>query len=118
MNHLIRICNLCLREQRTSSSWHKANVVSIFKKGHVSNLNNYRPISLLQVSYKIFAALLLKRLKDGGAEHRIWKTQFGFRSGYGTNDALFYVRRRIEKMFAIKIATIIVVALDWAKTFD
>ena len=93
-------------------------MVTIFKKGNAEDMNNYRPISLLQISYKIFAALLLKRLKDGGAEERIWKTQFGFRSSYGTNDALFYIRRMIDRALASKDEQLIILALDWAKAFD
>ena len=31
----------------TPKSWHKASVVTLFKKGSASDMNNYRPISLL-----------------------------------------------------------------------
>ena len=58
---------------------------------------NYRPISLLAVSYKMFAAMLLSRLREAGAENRIWSTQFGFKRGSGTRDALFVSRRLIEE---------------------
>ena len=40
----------------------KANIISIFKKGDTSNIANYRPIALLSVFYKIYAALLRARL--------------------------------------------------------
>ena len=58
------------------------------------------------------------RLKTGHAEERIWKTQFGFRSNFGTNDALFMVRRLIDKAVASKNENLIILALDWAKAFD
>ena len=93
-------------------------MVSIFKKGDTLDLNNYRPISLLQISYKIFAAVILSRLKDANAEGRIWKTQFGFRSTYGTNDALFMIRRMIDRALASRNESLIILALDWAKAFD
>ena len=41
-----------------------ANVVMIFKKGDTSDLTNYRPISLLNTLYKLFAAILQKRIED------------------------------------------------------
>ena len=84
----------------------------------MDNMANYRPISLLQISYTIFASLILLRLKDGHAEERIWRTQFGFRSNFGTNDALFMVRRMIAKALASKDDYLIILALDWAKAFD
>ena len=79
---------------------------------------NYRPISLLSVGYKIFSALILGRLKDGGAENRLSKTQYGFRKGYGTEDAIFIARRKIELAWAQRDGHLLILALDWAKAFD
>ena len=42
-----------------------AIVVSIYKKGDASKLENYRPISLLTACYKIVVALLKERLDTG-----------------------------------------------------
>ena len=54
-----------------------ANIASIFKKGDPAKLENYRPIALLQILYKILAALLKYRLVDG-VDPWLLKTQFGF----------------------------------------
>ena len=42
----------------------RARVVLIFKKGDTNNLGNYRPISLLNSMYKIFTAIIQRRLAD------------------------------------------------------
>ena len=65
--------------------------------GDPANCVNYRPISLLTMGYKLLATILLSRLKTGGAESRIWNSQFGFRSGVDTTDALFVMRRLFER---------------------
>ena len=79
---------------------------------------NYRPISLLQVSYKIFAGMILRRFKIGGIEEQLWHTQFGFRSKSGTEDANFVARRLIERCFMEKSCHFTLVALDWSRAFD
>ena len=80
--------------------------------------DNYRPISLLQIGYKIFSIIILQRLRDGGAQKRIWPTQFGFRQKYGTTDALFVARRVMDEIWATKEGKGVFVPLDWAKAFD
>ena len=87
-------------------------------KGNTADCANYRPISLLPIGYELYAMVLLARLKNAGAEQRIWKTQFGFRSGVGTADALFIARRLIEDAQEAKSGALILLARDWAKAFD
>ena len=48
----------CLENGKFPSEWKKASVVPVFKKNNKQELKNYRPISLLPVSSKIFERLL------------------------------------------------------------
>ena len=114
---LLHLMNQCWKQRKIPASWHKASVVTLFKKGDSELCKNYRPISLLQVMYKLFASIILMKMKVAGAEQRIWRTQFGFRSNYGTNDALFMVRRIMDLSFTSD-DQFIILALDWAKAFD
>ena len=50
--------------------------------------------------------ILLSRLKAGGAEDFIWPTQFGFKSGRGTWDAIFVALRMLEQAWAKKCCKI------------
>ena len=61
---------------------------------------------------------MLARLKRGGAEARLWHTQYGFRSGYGTEDAIFIARRKLEQAHAWRGGSIMLLALDWRQAFD
>ena len=94
-----------------------AHVSAIHKKGHVDLCENYRPISLLNLGYKVFAALVRSRLVEGGAEARLSETQFGFRSGCSTVDAIFILRRLIDQSWAQRDGGISALALDWQKAF-
>ena len=111
-------CKLCWEGKAVPESWHMSRVMAIFKKGDPAQCENYRPISLSTVGYKLFATVLLQRLKDAGAEGRIWPTQFGFKSNSGTSDALFLARRLIEEACESKGGSAVLLALDWAKAFD
>ena len=57
---LVQLCNQCWISGTIPNSWHKASVVTIFKKGNATDMNNYRPISLLQISYKLFRSADIK----------------------------------------------------------
>jgi len=111
-------CNECWEAKAIPETWHQARVASIFKKGDPADCDNYRPISLITVGYKLLATILLTRLKVAGAEARIWPSQFGFRSGTGTADALFIARRLIDRAIERKDGRLLLLALDWAKAFD
>ena len=112
------LCKKCWADGCIPEAWHKARVAAIFKKGDVADCGNYRPISLLPIGYKLLANILLKRLKDAGAEGRVWHTQFGFCSKRSTFDAVFLARRIIENAVALKDRKLVLLALDWAKAFD
>ena len=108
----------CYQKQEVPCEWHHALVTAIHKKGRVELCENYRPISLLNVWYKVYAALVHKRLVAAGSEERLSKTQFGFRSDHSTSDAIFVLRRRVELAAAQRGGQMFVTALDWSKAFD
>ena len=56
----------------------EARVVHLFKKGNTAIYENYRPISLLNVLYKIYASIIQNRLTEGLEKH-MHSTQYGFR---------------------------------------
>jgi hypothetical protein len=70
------------------------------------------------VCYKVFASLVLHRLKKAGAEDRLTHTQFGFRCKRGTDDAIFAARRYLELAWAKRSGQVNLLALDWKMAFD
>ena len=61
---------LCWETRTTPSSWHISEVITVFKKGSPTDYNNYKPISLVSVLYKVYATILLNRLKAAGADKK------------------------------------------------
>ena len=82
--------------------WSKMIVSPIHRKSDKSNPENYRAIALLSVPGNVFNKILLERIKDR-TEEAVKDTQFGFRPGRGTTDAIFVVRQLMEKAREHKI---------------
>ena len=103
-------------KQETPTELTQAEVFSLYKKGKTSSLENYRPISLLNTIYKIYAALILARLQDG-LDPYLHATQYGFRKHKGTADAIHIIRKILAKGEIANTKTFLVL-LDWEKAFD
>jgi len=106
------------KKKAIPDSWRRAKVVLLFKKGDAALPANYRPISLLPVGYKVLASMLHHRLIGGGADARMRDSQYGFRPGRGTADALMLVRRMIDAAHVNNSGGMLLLMLDWAKAFD
>jgi hypothetical protein len=117
-NWVLDFCNHCWRTKTIPQEWAIASVSMIYKKGDPGFCDNYRPICLLSIGEKLFAAVLKERLLEAGVENVLWRSQFGFRRGCSTEDAIFIARRRIELAKAQRNGCATLLALDWAKAFD
>jgi hypothetical protein len=76
--------------------WKESIVVPIHKKGDKTECSNYRGISLLPTSYKIFISILLSRLITY-ADEIIGDHQRGFGCNRSATDQIFYVCQILEK---------------------
>uniref|UniRef100_H9GRD5 Reverse transcriptase domain-containing protein n=1 Tax=Anolis carolinensis TaxID=28377 RepID=H9GRD5_ANOCA len=75
---LKKLMNQALQTQVIPESWKEATITMIPKEGvDLSEVRNYRPISLLNTDYKIFTKILANRLKEF-LEGWIGEDQTGF----------------------------------------
>ena len=95
---------------------HNARVASLYKKGDPNNLENYRPISLLNTLFKIIASVIKMRIEEA-VEQKIMQSQFGFRVGKDTTQAI-HIARRIQEYAERAGIRGTMIFLDWEKTFD
>eukprot|EP00975_Prorocentrum_lima_P042818 8994333-Prorocentrum_lima.AAC.1 len=114
--HLLKLLNGWWIEEILPDSITDAQVVLIFKKGDTNLFENYRPISLLNSIYKVFAALIKLRLEEE-VDSRLQKMQFGFRRNRSTSQALAVVRR-ISDYGERTGDPIYLLLLDWRMAFD
>ena len=71
------------------TEWKMARVTPVFKKGVKSNLNNYRPISVIPVVSKVFEKIVYDQLYQYLNDNQLLSScQSGFRSLHSTLTAL------------------------------
>lgn len=113
---LLHLYNMCWKLGQIPKEWYQAKVISLYKKGDRTNPNNYRGISLLDTTYKIYARMLNERLKKI-ADHLISEEQVGFRKGRSCMDAVFTLKRIIEERREFNCETHLAF-IDLEKAFD
>ena len=85
------------------SGFKTAKVVPIHKKGNVTNVSNYRPISLLCSMSKILEKLMYNRGKSFLNKQKFfYKYQFGFRKNHSTLHAISLLTGNITNAFEKK----------------
>ncbi|CAH8543079.1 unnamed protein product [Dicrocoelium dendriticum] len=81
-----------LWEQETvPTDWSRSVIVPIFKEGSRSECGSHRGISLISITSKLLASIILHRL-TGTRESQIREEQAGFRRGSGCIDHIFTLR--------------------------
>ena len=98
-------------------AWKDASIVTIYKKGDLTDFENYRGISLLSIAGKIFARILLNRLSTHITPEVISETQCGFRGSRSTVDMVFCLRQLQEKSIE-QDRLLYMVFVDFTKAFD
>ena len=115
--YILELMTLCWATATLPKEWQLARIVAIYKgKGAATLPANYRPIALLQASYKLFSILVEQRLR--GLEGRVWKMQCGYRAGYSTDDANHLLLRAVELALRWQNLPLYILFLDWIKCFD
>ena len=95
--HLYHLLIQCWTQETIPHDMRDANIVTLYKnKGDKGDCNNYRGISLLSITGKTFARILLQRLNK--LAYRVLpESQCGFRSSRSTIDMIFSLRQLQEK---------------------
>ena len=97
-------------------AWKSSSIRVLFKKGDPKLLENYRPICIIPILYKVFSKVICERIKEtlGKAQSC---DQAGFRPGFSCDDHLFTITMLAEKSNEFRMP-LWVAAIDFSKAFD
>ncbi|RTG81912.1 uncharacterized protein DC041_0005420 [Schistosoma bovis] len=83
-------------EEQVPMDWNEGHLVKIPKKGYLSKCENYRGITLLSISGKVFNGVLLNRMKDA-VDAQLRDQKAGFRKDRSCTDQIATLRIIVEQ---------------------
>lgn len=115
---LTHILNLCFSTGVFPDILKKAMICPIHKSGTKDQVNNYRPISILPSLSKVMEKIMNNRLKKFLEQNKLLSdSQYGFRNGKSTNDAVHDLGDHIVRALDGG-KKCLAIFLDLAKAFD
>ena len=116
---LADLFNNCIKNNFIPLEWKLAHLTPNYKgKGSKSDINNYRPLSVLSPIAKVYESLLAIRITNYFEENNLFnKSQFGFRKGLSCELALNTFVETIRENINKSEHTISIM-LDLSKAFD
>ena len=88
--------NVCFTGNKIPKIWRQSKIIAILKPGKDSAIpKNYRPISLLCDTYKLYERMIINRIAPV-VEQRLIKKQSGFRTGKSCTSQLLNLTQHIE----------------------
>jgi hypothetical protein len=115
---LCKLFNISISSGIFPNEWKTANVHPLFKKGDKHIIQNYRPVSILNILSKIFEKIVYKHIYNHLLDKNfITKDQSGFLSGRSTVSQLCEMYHNLSLNMSNNLKSRIIF-LDISKAFD
>jgi len=115
---IVHFFNIVLNTGCVPTEWCLGIIRPLYKnKGSVTDPDNYRGITLLSCTSKLFTSCLNSRLSIYIDEHILGREQAGFREGYSTIDHVFILHIIIELYQSVH-KRVYCAFIDYRKAFD
>ena len=116
---LLKLIRIIFSEHIYPSKWGMNFIKPIYKKGKISDPDNYRGLAIGSAFSKLFSIILLKRLEKYIHEKNLLSPkQIGFIKGHGTYDHIFLLQTIIEKVVKKGKNKLYTAFTDFKKAYD
>lgn len=113
---LVSLFNLIYSTSIIPNEWLRSTFITLPKTPHPNKCQDYRLISLMSHTLKIFLKIIHRRIYKK-CEENFNNTQFGFRNGFGTREALFSINVLIQRCRDVN-QDVHLCFIDYQKAFD
>lgn len=113
---LVQMFNNIHESSQIPQDWLHSVFVPLPKKSNADHCDQFRMISLMSQVLKLFTKIIHGRIYNR-CEKEISTTQFGFRQGFGTREALFSLSVLLQKCRDQR-KNVCVCFIDYQKAFD
>ena len=110
------IAELPSRYMNIPEDWKKGVIIELPKKGDPGDCNNWRGITLLSLTSKVFSPIILQRMTES-VKNILRQEQAGFRKGRSCTDHIFVLRQILKRSHEWN-RSIYAVFVDFEKAFD
>lgn len=113
---IVELMNLVYETGELPKDWLVSTFVTLPKKSNAKKCQDYRTISLMSQILKLFLSIIHDRIKTK-CDEQLSDSQFGFRSGVGTREALFAIQVLVQKCKEMQ-QDVYMCFIDYEKAFD
>ena len=118
VDFLVKFFNVLFERGIYPDSWTESIIIPLFKKGNQNDPDNYRGISLCDISSKLYSSIIYNRLQEWIEQNNLTgECQAGFKKDYSTVDHMFTLMAMILKQFALN-RKLYVAFIDFETVFD
>ncbi|XP_024871881.1 uncharacterized protein LOC112454616, partial [Temnothorax curvispinosus] len=116
---LWEVCNRVWKGEGWPEDRREGIIVPIEQKGEGKRVRDYRGVTLAQTAYKVYTAVLAKRLRKEVEEKDLLPpSQIGFKRGVGTTDNIYVLNYLINRQVNEKKGKMVVMFVDLKAVFD